>query len=362
MKELYSSLKELADNPDLGFTLTEQECFGHKVHIFSYRIVTHNDFLQRENALESRGITFLVDDEEHPVIISRPFEKFFNWKENELTMNVDFSDPIEVADKADGSMISTLMIDDKLLTKSKTSLFSDMAMDANSWLTFHPELKAEMIELEKAGYTSIFEWCAPHNRIVCYYDEPQLIALAVRHRESGHYLTKQELESDFPVLTSLWTKQYNPAEVNPETIKDMEGIEGFVYWLNNGQRIKIKTEWYLLRHRAKDAVNNPKALYEAVLDEGVDDIRSLWSDDASTIKIIDDMEELVVSYYNHLVNTTQKFYDQNKQLSRKDYAIKAKAELQPVEFSCAMMLYSGKPVDYKNMMKRNYSKIMSETQ
>lgn len=356
-KELYTNLKELANNEDLGFTLTEQEWRGHKIHIFSYRLCSYSDFCL-PSALESRGVAFLVDDKNNPTILSRPFEKFFNWKENPFTENIDFSNPIEVADKADGSMISSLIIDDELLLKSKTSLFSDMAIDSLNWLKINKDFYQEVYNLDKAGYTVIMEWCAPFNRIVLQYDKPALIVLAVRHRETGKYLTKQDIENNYPVIARNWTKQYNPDEVNPETIKHMENIEGFVYWLNNGQRVKIKTEWYLVRHRMKDTITNPKALFEAVLEEATDDIRTLWHDDEDAIKTIEEMENKVISFYNHFVNHTEKFYNENKNMSRKDYAIKAKSELSSMEFTVAMMLYSGKKVDYKGIMMKNYKDIL----
>ena len=67
----------------------------------------------------------------------------------------------------------------------------------------------------------------------------------------------------------------------------MQNIEGYVIRLASGQRVKIKTAWYLALHHTKDSINSPRRLFEAVLEEATDDMRSLFYDDklANSIRI-----------------------------------------------------------------------------
>ena len=66
------------------------------------------------------------------------------------------------------------------------------------------------------------------------------------------------------------------------------------------------------------------------------------------------MEVFVAKIYNHLVKTVDEYYEHNKDLDRKDYAIKGQTELDKKEFSLAMLKYTGKPFSYKEIMKKWY--------
>ena len=69
------------------------------------------------------------------------------------------------------------------------------------------------------------------------------------------------------------------------------------------------------------------AALEAVLEEATDDLRTLFHDDPLVIKMIEEMELFVEHKYNSLVSTVEAFYTENKDLERKEYAIKGQAEL-----------------------------------
>jgi hypothetical protein len=110
-------------------------------------------------------------------------------------------------------------------------------------------------------------------------------------------------------------------------------------------------------HHTKDSINNPRRLFEAVLDEGVDDLRAMFFEDKLAIKLIDEMTEKVDKIYNHMVALVEKFYEDNKSLERKDYAIKGQAELDRLYFGLAMTKYLQKPVDYKGFLKSKYKEF-----
>ena len=91
--------------------------------------------------------------------------------------------------------------------------------------------------------------------------------------------------------------------------------------MEDGMRFKVKTEWYLVQHRAKDSINSDRRLFEAVLEEATDDLRTLFHEDPLVIKRIEEMEVKVDDLYNHMVDTVERFYERNKNLERKEYAI-----------------------------------------
>jgi hypothetical protein len=54
-----------------------------------------------------------------------------------------------------------------------------------------------------------------------------------------------------------------------------------------------------------------------------------------------------------MVDTVERFYERNKGLERKDYAILGQKELESIHFGLAMNKYIGRPVEYKDAMVKN---------
>ncbi len=50
-------------------------------------------------------------------------------------------------------------------------------------------------------------------------------------------------------------------------------------------------------------------------------------------------------------------YERNKDLSQKEYAIKGQAELTRMYFGLAMNKYTGRSVDYKAFLKKQWKKL-----
>ncbi len=342
---------------------------GVTYRIFNYRLASYTDFLQ-PGAMECRGVMFEMapgmGGALHAVrLASLTMEKFFNLNENPSTMNLNLSTIVEVQEKADGSLMSTYMHNGQLRLKSKGSLFSDQAIAAMKWLDQH-EMKDYLQGLAEKRCTVNLEWCSPENRIVLGYMEPTLKILNVRDEEDGSYFT----DGDLVDRRQWYVERYvinDPVEFI-QRIPQMTNIEGFVCMLASGQRIKIKCEWYLALHHAKDSVTNPRRLFECILTEGVDDVRSMFHEDPLAIKIIDEMQVKVDHLYNSLVKSVEGYYSANKHLSKKDYAIKAKGELQQLHFGPAMARYDrpnvtafinaqGQLSDYKGYLKTKWKEL-----
>jgi T4 RnlA family RNA ligase len=361
-QNLYDNLMTLVSKNEAFFF----KDFGHEgstYRIFNYRMASYTDFLE-PSAIECRGVMFEIDGERDVEAIrlaSLPMEKFFNLNENPSTMNLDLSSVKNVELKADGSLISTYVHNDQIRLKSKGSLESDQAIAAMKFLDKHPKFAEELYLVASLGNTVNLEWCAPDNRIVISYMEPQLTVLNIRNNDSGKYVSPNVLMSraapTFKEIIDRWISQLvlhiEPAEF-VAAIPDMEGIEGYVVELDSGQRVKIKTEWYLTQHRAKDSINSPRRLFEACIEEATDDLRSLFYDDPLIIARIDEMQKFAESLYNGTVAQVEKFYERNKDLERKDYAILGQKELDRSIFGLAMNKYLGREVDYKHFLRKNY--------
>jgi T4 RnlA family RNA ligase len=347
--QLYNNLLKL---------VSENEAFYYvdygPYRVFNYRLASYTDFLAPD-ALEARGIMFYIGDGDDKVkLVCRPFKKFFNLGENPFTMDLDMTQENihKVAIKEDGSIISSY-IDvptGELRLKSKQSLVSEQTRMANDFLS-QPEnwyLKQDTTNLTKEGFTVIFELVSPTNRIVLEYPRTQLRVLGVRSNEYGGLLDREDIV-DHPALFDLWCAEYD--YIPHVSVPGLEGIEGYVYTLKDQTMVKVKTNWYKTLHNLKDSISAVRHLYEAIIDERIDDVKSMFATDEYTIRRIEDMEQAVVPKYNHMVNTVEDFYQTNKNQSRKDYAIKGQQELKGF-FSLAMEKYIGREPDYKHFAKK----------
>lgn len=366
-QNLYDDLMRLVQSNE-AFYFQDFSILDVNYRIFNYRLASYSDFCQ-PNALECRGHMFQINGEGYDAEMVRlaalPPEKFFNLYENPFTMDLDLSTVNLVEDKADGSLISTYIHVDAngsvLRLKSKGSLSSDQANAAMRWLNDQREFFHELYTLAAFGYTINMEWVAPDNRIVLGYENPELRVLNIRNHVDGSYMDRDDLHDSYAEIAARWTLRVN-LDVDPaefvKTIPDMQNIEGFVVRLDSGQRVKIKTSWYLALHHTKDSINSPRRLFEAVLEEATDDMKSLFHDDTLAIKQIEDMERFVEEKYNHMVDTVERFYERNKHLERKDYAILGQQELAgTMYFGLAMNKYVGKPTDYKAFLKSKWKQL-----
>ena len=119
--------------------------------------------------------------------------------------------------------------------------------------------------------------------------------------------------------------------------------------------MKHKTDAYCVLHHLKDSINNPKRLWAACVEETADDLRALFKDDPISIERITAMEAKASQTYNRIDKLVNGFYNENKDLDRKSYAIKGQAELvKEGVFSLAMNLYIGRDSNIKDFMVKNY--------
>ena len=353
-KEIYTNLMGLVAFND-AFYFQDFEWGGSTCRIFNYRLASYTDFMMPD-AIECRGIMFEVQNDTPIRLTSRPMQKFFNRFENPITMDVDLSQIESISNKADGSLISTWMYDGSLRLKTKGSISSDQALAAMKWMEQQDSrFICALHSYDVQGYTVNMEWVAPDNRIVIGYMEPRLIILNIRHRSTGEYVQIEEDDYLYQFMDPpVDTKGLSLIDF-VEQIPDMtDDIEGFVVKMKSGLWMKIKTKKYLSLHHCKDSVNNPRRLFEAIVDEGIDDIRSMFHEDKLLVSQIDAMQVKVDHLYNNMVSVVEAFYDANKHLERKDYAIKAQSDVDKLYFGLVMMKFLDKPTDYKGFLKKSY--------
>lgn len=353
-QQLYNDLVALTKEVDT-FYFKNEVLDGNTYRIFGYRIAQYSDWI-KSGALECRGHMFRMNGDMPEALVCLPLPKFFNLNENPFTMEVDYSKVCSVKNKDDGSLISTFIHNDELLFKTKGTLFASQAKDALDWcIKEAPELYRCLTDITKDGYTVNMEWCSPANRVVVKYNTSGLRIINVRDNET--FETIPNRLTRFGLFGSEFDANNFVGEPEPEqwlgrveefvnSIPSLTGVEGYVLELITGQYIKIKTNWYLTLHRTKESIDIPGRLFESIINETQDDLRSLFADDEYSLNKVAAMEALVVPKYNNIIKQVELFAIMNRGAIRKDYAIKAQ-ELLGDYFGLAMILYQGREPNYK---------------
>ena len=309
VNELYQNLIFCTENTEVFYYQDFKIDDTYVYRIFDYRITVYDNFLLPD-AREARGIMFLLENGRMKNIVSRPMQKFFNYKENPLVQDIDYSTVYEILYKEDGSLISTYLdLNNNIKLKSKGSIASDQANDANAFFEKLDNVlfKSDIFYLESNGYTVNMEWTAPFNCVVLRYSEPKLTVLNVRHRETGEYMKTNELEK-FNGLKELLVKppsfflgDFNSFDELQTYIRKMEYIEGFIIKTPN-EWVKIKTEWYCNLHNSKFSISSDKQLFFAFVDDRLDDLKMIVDNDPYFTKRINDAEHIFNARYNRILH------------------------------------------------------------
>lgn len=243
---------------------------------------------------ECRGIKFYRDGK----IAARPFHKFHNLGEREETQPyvLDFSQPHVIMEKMDGSMISPLFINGELNLTTKMGI-TDIAKDAEKLLTpIKSDWLRYMISVNK---TPIFEYISPNNKIVVNYPISDLVLLAVRDNITGEYIDETTVESPFTTVTRYGTLDGNIGDYINK-VKHDTFREGDIIRFETGHMIKIKNEWYVSIHNAKEKIQYDRNIIKMVLDNTLDDV---YSDLDSVDKTrIDNLQKDFWNYFNRKEN------------------------------------------------------------
>ena len=333
---------------------------------FCYMIAAEDTF-NDEWARECRGIVFNTS---RGFVAARPLHKFFNVNERESTQvhNLDWSKVTRVMDKRDGSMIHTVWTMNGVRLKSKKSFDSDVAKAAENFLHNGNNLNlvkfiGRMVALD---YTVIFEWTAPDARIVLFYPEPELRVLHIRKNVSGEYLEGWEVRNwtnEFGVksvdeppfiehLEKLGIPKSELGEFLLDLAKSAQNVEGWVVQFENGDMVKLKTDWYLKRHRAMTFLRE-RDVAQLVLDEALDDLKSLLVGDGVDISEVLAVEARVLHDLRELAMAVDLAVAEDKHLDRKSFAIKHNGS---EHFGLKMSKYLGKEPNFKEYFERNLLK------
>ena len=187
------------------------------------------------------------------------------------------------------------------------------------------------------------------------------------NNKNGKILTAENIDKENLVNKDIFVKSHKIPNMSLdniiESIRNEQGNEGYILEFfdseYNTHLVKVKNIWYVNLHQIKSNLNTTAKIIETIINETSDDVRVLFAEDKHFLDNITRLENVVSPRISKIEADIEKFYSDNKELSRKDYAIKAQSELQPY-MSLAMNLYIGKETNYKEFFKKQIDKIFSD--
>ncbi|NRA30560.1 MAG: hypothetical protein HRU11_09890 [Parvularculaceae bacterium] len=281
--------------------------------VVDYAVVRDETFATAMR-LQCRGLKFAPDDS----LLARPFHKFFNLGERQQLQDVDWSQPHVVLDKLDGSMIHPCMLSDRLVFMTRGGITDQANAAAKHATDGHQRLSKDLLA---DGFTPIFEFTSPDNRIVLTYPEPTLTLVGVRHNQSGRYLLQPELEQLGQVYDIAVVKALGPikdARAFLKEVRQARDVEGYVVAFDNGHRLKIKSDSYALKHKALSSDLSEKTVLAWVLKGELDDFLPLLSPAAA--QHAKAYAEQVLRRVDELAHEAREFAVKYAALSRKELA------------------------------------------
>jgi RNA ligase len=319
----------VADRGDykvINYMVAKEDTFGtphigRKMvrHSTYYHELDHESIIRRE----CRGIIF----DRNGNLISRRYHKFFNINERMETQEeyLIIDDEHEVLEKLDGSMVTPIVLDNKVYWGTKMGI-TDTVVPVVEYVKNNEEYVWFAKDCFEFGLTPIFEWCSRANRIVIDYPVPRLVLTAVRNTISGRYYSHKEMTTLAQPYNIEVVKKYdNTSSIIDYLITNSRGLagsEGYVLRFNNGHMLKFKSEWYVRIHKSKELFVHPRHLAQLVLNESADDAKAIMlpSDRERLIRyesaLILDLENIT----NQIIQTLNRF-DRSNPNTRKEYAM-----------------------------------------
>ena len=320
----YERALELVRMDNSPFYEIKTNLDGFNISMFNYRLASFNDF-QIPGGSEMRGLTFVFNSDDTYTTFPL-LEKFFNLNQVANTLYSEVKDlkVKSVYNKEDGSIASFIKLPNgRVLGKSKMSFDTDQAIGITRVYNTNSSVKRLVDWTLDNNITAIFEYVAPTNRIVLRYTNEDLILLRLRNNLTGELLNLNDFKDIIGDVSVAPMEEFSLNEL-VEMAKYVENKEGWIVEFENGLMLKVKTEWYFLRHGIMtNDLNRENVLIGYILDDTIDDVISqIPLEDVESRDRVNNLIEIVKKELDLKVESILNAYEFYKTIgNRKDYAL-----------------------------------------
>ena len=293
---------------DFNFSSTESMINGYKVVSFGYFLCDYNHFINplpnkpEVNGLDMRGVTFVFN--KNGTLYKRFFmlRKFFNLNQVESTQYGVVKDKKirSISVKEDGSLVAFMNLPNGDLFAKTIGSFDNEQTNAAMNLVVGDFNKESFIkEALKRNLTPLFEYVSWDNRIVLKYGKAELRLLGFRNNEDGSFLPAHKafgIDSWKEIAKGLKDLTLDELIELSKTEKD---CEGWVVEFEDGQFIKLKTEWYFNLHGIRTMnIFREDWVIKNYLEETLDDVVGQLDkeEDVDALKFVERVTNAVDNY------------------------------------------------------------------
>ena len=356
------ALEMVKVHKNFNFSKIESKIDGYRVVSFKYFLCEYNHF---ENPLplkpvakgfDMRGVTFVFNKDGSLYKKFLMLPKFFNLDQVESTLyhNVKDKKIKSITEKEDGSLVAFMHLpNDKVFAKTIGSFDNEQINAAMKIFTENHMIELLVRVQLEVGCTPLFEYVSWDNRIVLKYSKPELRFIGSRdnktgffHSAAGFYINK--------VKTVKAVKDITLDELI-EKSKFEKDKEGQVVEFEDGQMIKIKTDWYWNLHGLRTVnIFREDFIIKNYLEEKLDDIVSQldYIEDEDAFKFIDNVKLAVNKGIKYIDETVKLMVERYDTVYEKDWVRYATIESKNKYFALSkVMIYN--PEDF-NKKKIEY--------
>ena len=283
----YEEAVEMCSGVEPPFYESKMVVDGYNISVFNYRFAQYSDFVapipSKPNlkAYEMRGLTFVFNKDGSLYNRYILLEKFFNLNQVPESMySVVKNYKIKyVNNKEDGSIASFIKLPNgKVVGKSKMGFDNDQSNGINRIYNTNEDIKNLVNYCIDNDIVPIFEYVAPHNRIVLRYTQEELILLRLRDNITGKHIDiKDNLGKISDIKIAPFMDDFKDLDSLIELTATEIDKEGYVVQAEdkNGNDFffKLKTPWYCDRHGLlTDDIYRENIIIGHILDDKIDDI------------------------------------------------------------------------------------------
>lgn len=249
-------------------------------------------------------------------LISAGLPKFCNFGENPDNFPTPESlDGCVCVEKLDGSLISCTKYKGNYIIRTRGTVDASKLENGYEIDIFKDTILSKLsnIHLISSGetwdYSFLFEWQSPVNRVVIKVNEPQFKLIGIVNHSDYSLIDQLTLDNLGWEHGLQRPETYSFDSLNDIVmlIKKWEGKEGIVIYSNGGQTLhKIKSDWYLVRHRLKEEFSS----MEKILDFFIQQNRPSFDAFQKQIAEVTDWETA-----NECIGDISKICDANKKVN-----------------------------------------------
>lgn len=331
----YGEAVEMCSGDDATFYESKYVVDGFPISVFNYRLAQYKDFdmpipsKPELKGFEMRGLTFVFNKDGSLFNRYVLLEKFFNLNQvpNSMYSVVKDYKIRYVNNKEDGSIATFVKLPNgKVVGKSKMGFDNDQANGINKIYKANPDVKSFVDWALDNDIVPIFEYVAPHNRIVLRYSEEELILLRLRDNKTGRHIDiKEHLDKIGSIKIAPFEDDHTLDDLIEKSKSEVDK-EGWIVQFDNDHMVKIKTDWYFQRHGLlTNDIYREHIIIGYILDDLIDDvIAQIPEDEVEAHERINKIISIVRKELKNKVDEINKAYKDfvNSGMTKKEYAIK----------------------------------------